>query len=112
MYSKENNVIAVVNQIQKYRDNDNSANNDGGILVNDNMANLSQKAQASIERYDISKYEIYRYNADSKTAEKVSAADINAYQQTKSEYDYALVFTVDYRPGTVILYSKDDVSWN
>lgn len=112
VYSKENNVIAVVNQIQKYRDNDNSANNDGGILVNDNMANLSQKAQASIERYDISKYEIYRYNADSKTAEKVSAADINAYQQTKSEYDYALVFTVDYRPGTVILYSKDDVSWN
>lgn len=112
VYSRENNVIAVVNQIKKYQDHDTNANDDGGILVNDNMADLSLKAQASIERYDVSNYQIYRYNSDSQTIEKVTPADILAYQQTQSEYDYALVFTIDYRPGIVILYSNDDVKWN
>lgn len=112
VYSKEGSVIAVVNQIKKYQDRDTSANDDGGILVNNNMSDLSVKAQASIERYDVSKYEVYRYNADSKTVETVGPADILAYQQTQGGYDYALVFTIDYRPGIVILYSNNDVAWN
>ena len=112
VYSRENNIIAVVNQVKKYQENDTSKIDDGGLLVNDNMGDLSLQAQSSIERYDISQYKIYRFNSDTETMETVTASDILAYQQTQSEYDYALIFTIDYRPGTVILYSKDDVEWN
>ena len=77
------------------------------------MSDLSLAAQSSIERYDISQYQIYRFNGGEKpNVQTVTVDDVMAYQSAYGDYDYALVYTMDYRPGIIILYSSNEVVWD
>ena len=110
VYAKDQNVLAFVNQIKAYRDGVIEPD-DNGILVNLDLGNLNYEDKINLERHHADRYQIFAYDPVENKVKRLNYSEVLTYTDSPSDFSYAVVYSSDYNPRTIIIYKSNDINW-